>query len=51
MLMKSTNNGNAYIINGGNEKSILIDGTESMLFLEFCKQFNCSLEISLGVAI
>lgn len=25
-----------------------IDGTESWVFLEFCKKFNCSLLISLG---
>ncbi|XP_029730991.2 uncharacterized protein LOC109400810 [Aedes albopictus] len=34
---------NAYV---GDEKKLLVDGTETRLFLEFCRIHNCSLDMS-----
>ncbi|XP_037033035.1 glutamate receptor 1-like [Bradysia coprophila] len=38
--------GNANAQNTNEEKTLLIDGTESILMLEFCTKHNCTLEIS-----
>lgn len=40
--------GNANAQNTNEEKTLLIDGTESILILEFCTKHNCTLEISRG---
>lgn len=33
------------------EKSIRIDGTETLMFLEFCEKFNCTLEAVIGLSL
>lgn len=35
-------------MNGTVENNLFIDGTESLMFIEFCRMHNCTLEISLG---
>lgn len=40
--------GNANAPNASVEKTLAIDGTESLMMLEFCVKHNCTLEISLG---
>lgn len=41
--------GNANAMYTDEEKTLLIDGTESLVLLEFCSKHNCTLEISLGL--
>lgn len=40
--------GNANKYNSSIEMSLQIDGTETLMFLEFCEKFNCTLEAFVG---
>lgn len=41
--------GNAKSIFSDQKNDLFIDGTESVIFLEFCFYFNCSLIVSHGI--
>lgn len=47
-LFQPSGLGNANAMHTDEEKTLLIDGTESLMLLEFCAKHNCTLEISLG---
>lgn len=42
--------GNANAIGSDEDKTLQIDGTESLVVDTFCKLYNCTLAVSLGLA-
>ena len=46
--MQPSGLGNANAMHTDEEKTLFIDGTESIMLLEFCSKHNCTLEISIG---
>lgn len=47
-MLQPAGSGNANAQHTREEKTLYIDGTESLMMIEFCVQHNCTLEISLG---
>lgn len=41
--------GNANAIGSNEEKTLQVDGTESLIVETFCKLYNCTLAVSLGL--
>lgn len=40
--------GNAHLRDSGKKLDVYLDGTEFLVFLQFCKKYNCSLNLELG---
>lgn len=47
-ILQVSGYGNANALHADDKKTLLIDGTEVLMILEFCARHNCTLEISLG---
>lgn len=40
--------GNANVLDLDEEKTLSIDGTETLMMIVFCELYNCTLAVSLG---
>lgn len=45
MVLQPPGEGNANALDTDNEKTLLIDGTESLYVLTFCNRYNCTVSI------
>lgn len=41
----SANRGNVDVVNSSRSKELLIDGSEGIMMVEFCKMYNCNLKV------